>query len=213
MSRREMSFGRMGKGKSTRAYYEASRGRSGVVVFDPNSQFENGPLVFSKDQLSSQLDKGVTPIIYRPVLDVEKHFESFADVVLDLRDVSIVIDESSRLQSPHWCHPWLDELVRRSRALSLDLYLTQHRMADANGLILELATDYVFFGTKHPGSLERIEEYTDSEVRERVRALEGFEWLAWSVEHETFVVNADPESWFVPIGRPAAHEEETCPVK
>lgn len=204
-------FGRMRQGKSTLSHYFANQAHAGVLIFDPNRQFSIGSLVYSREQLVTSLAEQESPVIYRPTLDIEEHFEQFGSVILDLQEggISIVVDEASRLQSPNWIHPYLDAVIRASGSMGIDLFLTQHRMVDANGVVLELSAEYVFFQTKHPLSLARIADFTSEEVPDRVKALKRFEYLSWSVPEESFYVNSDSGSWHVPISMPAPEQEDT----
>jgi len=195
-------FGRMQKGKSTAAYHFAKRQNSGIVIFDPRSQYRHPDwrVVHSKTEFELVLEQDLSPIVFRPGLSVEEDFEDFAEVVWDMHMVSAIIDEAERLQSPQWIHEHLDQLVRSSESQEISLYLTQHQLVDVNGIIVSLCSDLIFFEEKNVLALERIERYTSAAVRERVSTLEGRDFLRWSVPGQDFVVVQDSDSWYESIG-------------
>jgi hypothetical protein len=194
--------GRRGKGKTTLAMHKARQKHKGVFVWDPGANFEVGSIVSHPVDFQEAIDRDVSPIVYQPE-DIEQDFYVFAHGVFGTRNVSVVVDEASFLQSPHVLHQALDQLVRFGRRRKIDLFLTQHRMADCNGLLLELVTEFSFFSTKFPRSLERIAEYTTDEIAGRVAQLPDFHFLNYEVESGLWLVNSHPDSWHSSINADA----------
>lgn len=206
----EIITGRLGQGKSSLAYHKARLARRGVVVFDPNFQFGNGAIVHSGPALLAALSnpEPVTPVIYQPAVDVWANFQEFADVVFTRRQIAVLVDESSLLQSPQKIHPALDSLLRLGRTRELDVFLTAHRPQDMNGIAFSLAHVYCFFHTTHPRDVERIRDFTNEAAAERVQGLPLHHFLSWSVELEEFYVNASPEGWREEIEPQSVEESE-----
>jgi hypothetical protein len=198
-------FGRLGKGKSTLAYHWAVRLNRGVLVFDANAQFTKWPTVSGPVALDDAIARAESPIIYRPRGNVHEQFAIFAAAVWNLYRVTVIVDESSLLQDPHSINPSLEDLIRLGREREFSILTTQHRPQDAHGIVMSLATDYFFFRTTRRLDLDRIANETNEEVAERVKQLgpanrgSGQEYLHWNVEAETFYVNSDSDSWFLPI--------------
>lgn len=194
-------FGRRGKGKSTLAYHHAKRLNRGVLIYDCNAQFTIGRVVDDLSDLHEAFERDESPIVFRPD-NVERDFGPFAQIVWGCHDVSLIVDEASLLQSPQGIHLWLDKLIRLGRDREITVITTQHRPQDSHGIVMSLAMDMFFFRTTHPKDLSRIEDHTTEEVRQKVEKLEGFQYLHWSVEEETFYVNDDPASWRIQIRKP-----------
>jgi hypothetical protein len=138
---------------------------------------------------------------------VWREFFEFGDVVWELEGSAIIVDESSFLQNASGIHPRLDRLVRLGRTRELTVFTTQHRVQDAYGIYLTLATDYYFFQATHPKDLERIEEHTSEEARRRVERLRGQEFLHWDVSEASYCVILDSQSWREEIHVAPAREE------
>ncbi len=197
--------GRRGKGKTSLAYFLAKTNGKGVAIFDPTQAFGIGAIAHDKTSFEYILDGELSPVVFQ--VDnvafeeeaVELALRDFVSALRHIRDISVVIDETSYVQSPNYCSPALDDEVRVGRRRRHDLYLTQHRMADCNGIVLDLVTEFYFFGTKSPKSLARIAEYCGDEVARLVSTLPEHDFLFYDVETGRFYVNNAPEFWRVEI--------------
>lgn len=201
MSKIVLICGRRGKGKTSLAYHLASELGRGVSVFDPTEAFGIGTIVHTRAEFELALEENISPIVFQ-VVDaasrkdaIETDLLAFVESIKRIRDISVVIDETSYLQSPQWLAPALDDEVRVGRRRHHDLFLTQHRMADCNQILLELVTEFDFFQTKNPKSLERIAEYCGERVAGLVSTLGDHDFLHYDVETEQIFVNVHPESW------------------
>ncbi len=208
MSKLIANTGRRGKGKSSLAYWEACLLNRGVVVFDTTHAFNIGQIVHNRAELETAIENDVTPIVYQPEhpegadLDpnlIEKEFAQFAAALKNIANISVVIDESSYLQSPQWIAPALDDELRTGRRRKHDVIFTQHRIQDCYGLLHTLISDYRFFQSKYVRDLDKIEEICGAKVARTVGGLQGHEWLGWDVERETAFVHCDPSAWRVAI--------------
>ncbi|MHB8613982.1 MAG: hypothetical protein ACYDAL_16395 [Candidatus Dormibacteraceae bacterium] len=198
--------GRRGKGKTSLAYKEARDvDARGVVVFDPTQSFSIGAIAQDPASFDMALEGNASPAVYQVEnLDfkknaIEEDLQHFVASTKHIRDIGVVIDETSYLQSPNYIAPALDDEIRVGRRRRHDVFLTQHRMADCNGILLDLVTDFYFFQTKSPRSLERIAEYCGDHVAGLVSGLGDFEFLYYHVESGRFHVNNSPDSWRVSI--------------
>lgn len=205
MSKIIANTGRRGKGKSSLAYWEACSLNRGVVVFDTTHGFNIGQIVHNRAELETAIDADLTPIVYQPENTglesdfIEREFAEFITPLKHIRNISVLVDESSYLQSPNWIAPALDDELRTGRRREHDVIFTQHRIQDCNGLLLTLVSDFRFFQTKHPRDLERIEELAGARTAQTVAQLQGHQWLGWDVERETAFVHTDPTVWRVAI--------------
>jgi hypothetical protein len=217
MSSLKLIFGRLQKGKSTLAAHEAARLHKAQFFFDPGETFEHGTIVYSAEEMNDLIDddkpKGLPepPIILRSV-DPEKDIDEFSSAALRCEDCSIVVDEASFLQSPHYLHPALSRLIRKGpkQVKNRDLIFTQHRASDCNGLIAGMAHEYYFFETTLPRDLERIGDMCGQEVADRVGRLGFRDFLCYSVSSKKFYVNNSPDSWHVDLTprSPRGHSSE-----
>jgi hypothetical protein len=219
MSSLKLIFGRLQKGKSTLAAHEAARLHKAQFFFDPGETFEHGTIVFSAEEMHDLIDrdkpKGIPepPIILRSS-DPEADILEFSNAALRCVDCSIVIDEASFLQSPHYLHPALSRLIRKGpkEAKNRDLIFTQHRASDANGLVAGMAHEYYFFETTLPRDLERIADMCGQDVADRVAALHYRDWLCYNVGSKHFYVNTAPDSWRVELTRELPTRDESWAV-
>jgi hypothetical protein len=209
VSRIIANTGRRGKGKTSLAYWEARELNAGVAVFDTTQSFSIGRIVQSRAELESAIDEDVSPIVFQPQNEalaadfVERSFAEFITPLRNVRRISIVIDESSYLQSPNWIAPALDDELRCGRRREHDVIFTQHRIQDCNGILLSLVSDFRFFQTKHPRDLDKIAEIAGARVAGMVADLRDFEFLGYSVERESAYVHCRPDVWRVAIAAPA----------
>jgi len=209
VSRLTVITGRRGKGKTSLAYWLACEGGRGVVVFDPTEAFGIGIIVNDGQKFEAVLDGEISPVVFqmadavnRPDA-VEADFAQFVTAVKHFRNIGVVVDESSYLQSPNWIAPALDDEIRVGRRRDHDVFLTLHRMADCNGILLDLVTDFKFFQTKNPKSLDRIAEYCGPAVAGIVSTLGDHEFLSYDVERGLYSVNVSPEVWRVSLNAEA----------
>lgn len=204
----ELVIGRMGKGKTTKAYHDARTASANVIIFDPKKQFDD-PSVFphiteNPSVLEDLAAQAKFPLVYWPGADLEEEFEDFADVVRGCEGAAVLLDEARLLMNPQGLHKDLGEILRSSRHRSQSLFLTFHRMQQAHGDVLDDATDYVLFGAKGKLALNKIEDYTSEEVRDAVQRLTGKECVHWIVDQEEFFVVKDSRSWFERISKKGA---------
>lgn len=202
MSRIVSITGRRGKGKTSLAVFIACGSAKPVVIFDPTMAIEQGQIVHSVAEFESALEGEQSPIVFQPVsgpdADLAGQFAGFIEALRNVRNIAIVIDESSYLQSPNRLDPALDDELRCGRRRQHDVYLTQHRMQDQNGLVLSLVTDFRFFQSKHPRDLEKIAEYASPQIAQLASELHDYEFLGYHVESGSFWIHMQPETWRLP---------------
>jgi hypothetical protein len=191
-------FGKRRRGKTTLTLHLARLLGLTICVFDVNRQFRYAPeaTVSTEDDLRALLLGGEPEIIFRPGLDVKAEFEIFAGVVNQFEAITTIVDEASRLQRASWIEPALDVFIRHYKFETNNLIQALHRPQDAATISREVATDWYFFRTKQPRSLEAIAEQTDQEVAEAVAALQEREYVHWSDDDETWEKVTAAGSWF-----------------
>lgn len=191
--------GKQRKGKSTLAYHKARLEGKPIVVFDPRNQFDfdlrGGSLVFGQGDFEDCIERGHFPVVFRPGKDVREAFADFVEVLLDKRDLAVIVDEVRYLMTAQAIDEDLSQLLRAYGQQDHTIYLTAHRMAHIHGDVAEPADSLVFFGTHHNKSLERIADFTDELVSDQVRELRGRDFLQWFDNSEKFVIQRDADSW------------------
>lgn len=217
MSQVKLIFGRKKKGKGTLSFHLADSLNVPIYVYDPNNQFHNGAIVSSPEDFESVVEGQIVGrrecVIYRPIMGVEKNFDQFARVLASQRGVAVIVDEAARLMGPQGINDSLDDMLRAAgdHQRGLDMFLTQHRPQDVNGIAFEMADVYIFFSTKHPLSLKQVERYCSAEAALRVSQLREREYLEWSVETEDYFIEKNSDSWFEHLG-PSTQELETMKI-
>ena len=188
-------MGKRGRGKTTLALHLARSLGLTVCVFDINRQFDfPAEIVTDRNDLESRLYDGAAFIVFRPGLDIDAGFEEFARGVSNWRDLTVLIDESSRLQASNSLHPWLDEFIRRGR--DIHLLQTFHRPSDAANICRALASDWFIFQTRQPASLACVADQCGGEVAEIVSALGEREYVHWNDDAEKWERVSDARGWF-----------------
>lgn len=188
-------MGKRGRGKTTLALHLARSLGLTVCVFDINRQFDfPAALVADRNDLESRLYEGADFIVFRPGLDIDAGFEEFAQGISNWRDLTILVDESSRLQASNSLHPWLDEFIRRGR--DIHLLQTFHRPSDAANICRALASDWYIFQTRQPASLACVADQCGAEVAEIVSSLGAREYVHWDDDAETCERVNDAGTWF-----------------
>jgi hypothetical protein len=207
------NFGRRGKGKTSLAYFQASRLGRGVCVFDPTEGFSIGTIVRSRSEFEEALDQEISPIVFQVVNAtarknaIEEDLGEFVEAIKHIRDISVLLDETSYVQSPQWAAPAFDDEIRVGRRRRHDVYFTQHRIADCNGILLSLVDEFNFFRTKYSRDLDRIAEICGARIAGLVSTLGEHDFLHYDVEQETAYVNVEPDSWRISL----APEETLLP--
>lgn len=201
MSSLNLIFGRTQKGKSTLAHHLAKLAHKAEFVFDPGDEFETGIVVTSGDEMLDALERRrdtaePLTIVFRSE-DPEREIPEFAAIVLRFLDCSVIVDEASFLQSPHFLHPALSRIIRKGpkERKKRDFWFTQHRASDCNGLVFGMAHTYTFFETKLVRDLDRISEQCGDLVAEQVSKLGFRDWLFYDVGTNRFYVNNAPDTW------------------
>ena len=199
-------IGRRRQGKSTLALSIAKAQKHSVIVFDPNDQYCNLPLIPDMGEfMSVSTPDSVGRVI--PSTDPKADFEALAGE-LDgghwrWGEYTIIVDECSMLMSPGYVHP---QLIRYARTCPKDvsIILTTHRSVDVHTLFRSLATDWFFFHQHLDRDLETIADNFGPEVAELSKTLPEFHvihcWLdpGGLPKHEVWDTPAD---WYLDIGR------------
>jgi hypothetical protein len=191
----QLIMGKRLRGKTTLALYLARKLGLTICVFDINRQFDfPAALVADRNDLEARLYEGADFIVFRPGLDIDAGFEEFAQGISSWRDLTILVDESSRLQGGNSLHPWLDEIIRRGR--DIHLLQTIHRPSDAANICRVLASDWYIFKTRQAASLACVADQCGGEVAEIVASLGEREYVHWNDDAETFEKVTDAAGWF-----------------
>ena len=191
--------GKQRKGKSTLAFHQARLEGKNVVIFDPRAQFDfqsrGGALTSGQGFFEDAIERGHFPVVFRPLKDVRKSFEDFVEVVLEARDLAVLVDEARYLMTAQSIDENLSVLLRAYGQQGHSVFLTAHRMVHVHGDVAEPANAIVLFGTHHPRSLDRIADFTSEGAAAEVARLTGRDYLEWSDDSESFVIQRDSDSW------------------
>ncbi len=191
--------GKQRKGKSTLAYHCARLDGKNVVIFDPRAQFDftsrGGSVAFGQGALEDAIERGNFPVVFRPARELRQSFEDFVEILLERRELAILLDEVRYLMTAQSIDENLSVLLRAYGQQGHSLYLTAHRMVHVHGDVAEPANSIALFGTHHPKSLVRVADFTSEEAARQVAQLTGRDYLEWFDDSETFVIQRDSDSW------------------
>lgn len=194
-------FGRRKLGKSTLALHLACSAAPGVIIFDPNGQFDCGLILSDPLDLQLALDEKTPLIVYRPINDVQSEFSELAAILWPYRNFALLIDEGSQVQTFSKPLPMLDRFVRLSNTHSVHLIQTMHRPVDAATICRSLATDWYMFRSTQESDLKAIEERCGEEVRELVSTIAGEQgkgnpYVHWDDNVAQFELVQDSAAWY-----------------
>jgi hypothetical protein len=208
-------LGKRYQGKSTLALSIACSLSSTVVIWDPNSQFLEVPLV-SIESLEGRFDEVAGGELGRLTVrvtrdDYEEAFQELADQLWNWEDYCLIVDEAATVQKPSWIHPGLKRAITRGPA-SVSVIQTAHRMSDFHRMSQAQATDVFFFRSTQARDVERIADEFDPRLEAVLPQLGRYEvahyWLdpVGGIEH--LAVWRKPRDWFIEIGRRDGKPEE-----
>lgn len=198
-------IGRRRQGKSTLALSLAMSREKTIIVFDPNDQYGNLPVI---QDMAEWMPK-TTPESIGRILpsDLIPDWEALAQFLdggaWTWGEYVLILDECSMLMTSQKLHPNLERYARTSPK-DVDVILTTHRTVDVHTLFRALATDWYIFHQHLDRDLEVIADNFGVDVAEAARTLPEFQpihfWLAKGGTPEWSIWD-DPRAWFVDIGR------------
>lgn len=199
--------GRRRQGKSTLAFRLATRSGKTIIVYDPNNQYEDLPVV-ELEQLEEWLETSPPGSICRIMpVDPTNDWKILADI-LDggswrWGDYALLLDECSMLMSNHKLDANLERYARTSPK-DVEVYLTTHRVTDVNILFRSLATDWFFFNQYQELDMDVITKNQGADVAAATASLAEYHVVHWWIDKggtPKFTVWRDPSEWFIQIGR------------
>lgn len=198
-------IGRRRQGKSTLGLALAKQSGKTTVIFDPNDQYGDIEEItdLAEWMAAASSDSVGRVIATDPVADFESMVNELDGGTWKWSDYAFVIDECSMLMSPSYLHPGMERYARTSPK-DVEVILTTHRIVDVNTLFRSLATDWFVFKQYLELDLRYLQDQFGPTFAEECKNLEPFQvmhhWLAAGGEpmQEKW---ADPDEWFIEIGR------------
>lgn len=198
-------FGRTGTGKSTlfKAMVRASRR---CIVIDPKSEHHDiGAVVASYDEFKAHWNAnyraGRWHIVLQPAalkeLDTAEPREALRPYLKAVawkgKRYLVAIDEVDRFMTIHKTDRDISTIINLGRAWGVHLVAVARRgQAVHNELISQCSDLYLFQMTKD-NDVDYFTEFIGEENADRVRRLDTYECLHWSVDGRVEVVTARPE--------------------
>lgn len=198
-------IGRRRQGKSTLALSLAKSQKKTIIVFDPNNQYTNVPIIGEVNAWME--DSGPASIGRILPADPAADWAALADQ-LDggawrWGDYTLILDECSMLMSPNKIEDHLERYARTSPK-DVSVILTTHRSVDVHPLFRSLSTDWFLFHQFQDRDLEVIADNFGPDVARASAELPEYHaihfWLATGGAPEWNVWDK-PEAWYIDIGR------------
>ena len=227
-------MGRRGLGKTTLAEFIAANLNANRVAFDPGDQYldfvvRTSDLEVVRDEFERDWKENPLSLSYIPPVgpdptadQIEPYWNEFANLLWSFTgrheggaSYSLIIDESSELQSPSYVNPWLMRIIRRaprrerSDANPVETIQTFHRPQDLNGIIESQVDEFYIFNMVKQRDLEVIAKNWGDDISEAVSKLRtpktdppGRDVLKLDAETGEWEVITDSNLWYVDIRKP-----------
>lgn len=200
-------YGTRRQGKSTLALALAVNAHRRVAIFDPNNQF---PLVQSvaMDSIGGRFAGRDETLQYDLVrvgpIDTERlqdALSEFAAQLVEIHNVSVIVDEAHMFQGLNSIHPDLDRWQRRSTS-ELLLIQTTHRLVDATPDSRYHADDVFLFFAEMARERKTIRENYGEAIAFEVARLRKHEVIHWQRQEGgagKWWVWDDPKEWYIDL--------------
>jgi len=198
-------IGRRRQGKSTLALALAIDKQQTTIIYDPNDQYGNIPVIEDVEAWmeAATLESVGRIIATDPIADFERLTETLDGGVWEWSDYTLIVDECSMLMTPGKVHPAMERYARTSPK-DVHMILTTHRIVDVNVLFRALATDWFVFQCFLDLDVEYLTDQFGAQFAAECQSLDLYHvnhyWLeAGGVPQSR--VWTDPKLWHVDIGR------------
>ncbi|MGA3168100.1 MAG: hypothetical protein ABSA41_12595 [Terriglobia bacterium] len=204
-------FGVRGKGKSVLAFHLAEKTGRSIAIYDVSHRFNRWPEFIARDPWDlEELIKHFPVVVYQPQVSGFKEFGEFSEIIWGesnegCRDVTMLFDEASELQTAQSRHDWLHKWVRMAPVDSCDVIQTLHRPADAWATCRALAHHWFIFETWRVEDLEAIEKQCGPEVALAVTKLRGHQFIHVEPEARKMTAGELQKGSFTEIDRGESH--------
>lgn len=198
-------IGRRRQGKSTLALSLACAAGRTTIVFDPNNQYGNLPVITDLQQfMENSTPASIGRIVPTdPLTDWENMTDVLDGGTWAWGDYTLILDECSMLMQSQRLHAELERYARTSPK-DVEVILTTHRSVDVHTLFRSLATDWYVFHQHLDRDLEVITDNFGADVAQAASQLPEYHvihfWLAPGGKPEWRIWD-EPAAWYIDIGR------------
>ncbi len=217
-SQKSLAIGVSQTGKSTFALSKTlalarDEGKA-LIIWDGNEVFIDivkSP-VYTPEDLREALAKGEPVIVYDASRSPDRfeEFDSFAQVLEDYDNHTLLVDEAGDIQTAQRPNPGLDRLYRRAGRRNNDIMETTHRPQQVAVLNRSLTTDIYLFGITRGKDVKAIADEFSEDVALEAEGLPDYVFIHWHSRTGDWEKVDDPQSWYVDLGRLLPERE---PVK
>lgn len=174
-------FGKKGYGKTTFIKKYLLPKYQKKIILDTMEEYHNDKSLVTGSALE-------TVEIVEYMLEQEKDFtivqqssfneyEQLLDVVIQIPELTLVIDEIDKFGEPNSIHPALKELYNTARHYQINLIGASRRPNQVNRIITSQSDLIIIFHTSEPSDLIYYKHYISKEIIERIRNLKKYEYL------------------------------------
>lgn len=204
-----LCIGRRERGKTTLAYYQASK-VARRFVFDPRGMIQRPGSVRVKraaelrDMAFPALMEGeINEVVYQPQEDdIQAAFAMFSRLAKKWiteqpeTPLAVMVDEISFINLNEPAFQWVLKCCASDR---VHIFLTCHRPADVPVNVRSIADRWCLFQCRQEHDMSVIEERCSAEVANAVRRVEGHEFVLWDDARGECRIYRQSEPWHVKL--------------
>jgi hypothetical protein len=204
-----LCIGRRERGKTTLAYYQASKVKR-LFVFDPRGMIQRPGSARVKRAAELRdvafpalMDNEIREVIYQPQEDdIQAAFATFSRLakrwITELPDepLAVMVDEISFVNLNEPAFQWVLKCCASDR---VHIFLTCHRPADVPVNVRSIADRWCLFQCRQEHDMTVIEERCSPEVAQAVRRVEGHQFVMWDDAKAEVRIFRDSEKWHVKL--------------
>lgn len=165
-----------------------------VIMFDTqNKDYIDGVMFYDMNELKKfwlKVYRGRFRLIYRP-LDPLVEFEEICRLAFALGDVTIVAEELPSLCGAQSIGPELRKLIFRGRMHDIRFIGLMTRPIGIHRDITSQASEIYIFNIDEPGDVKYFTNRIGSNIEDRIRQLEEYQYLHWIDGAEEIEVGKD----------------------
>lgn len=172
-------FGKRGSGKTTLAK-RLILGRKRIFIFDTLREYGVGLItydIFKAMEFLVEREHKIFRISYSPELEEKKAFAYVCELLYSMKDFTFLVEEIDNYCSAQATPELLSKIIRYGRHQAISLITTARRTADVPRLLTSQATDFYIFAHHEPRDLDYFSHLFSSEISERIRRLQDFQYL------------------------------------
>ena len=177
----KLIVGKTGSGKTVKTV-KLIQDHKRVIMFDTQGKdYIDGVMFYDLDELKSfwlKVYQGSFRLIYRP-LDPATEFEEICKLAFALGDLTIVAEELPSLCGAQSIGPELRKVIFRGRMNDIRFIGLMQRPIGIHRDITSQASEIYIFNIDEPGDVKYFRNRIGSDIEEKIRRLEPYQFLHW----------------------------------